>query len=331
VEPVGVKPVAPPVERVATVVSPPEPVAPQPPQPAPGKKRKRIEGIAKILSILLASALLAFLIYRMTESEPRTIFLPAPTPTPVITKTHEPTPVTNNQQLTTSNYTETHAGVNLEMVSIPGGTFQMGSNGAQAESDEKPVHTVTLDGFWMGKYEVTQRQYEAMMGGNPSYFKGPDRPVEMVSWNDVTEFCQKISQATGKTYSLPTEAQWEYACRAGSSGKWCFGDSENLLGDYGWHTANSGSQTHDVGGKKPNVWGLYDMHGNVWEWCADWYAPYSAGAVSNPAGPANSGSRVIRGGDWGLDPESCRSADRYGIPPAYRYHDIGFRLSRTQK
>jgi formylglycine-generating enzyme required for sulfatase activity len=226
------------------------------------------------------------------------------------------------------SYTETHGGLNLEMVWIPAGTFRMGSE--KGDSDEKPVHTVTLDGFWIGKYEVTQRQYEALMGTNPSSFKGPNRPVEMVSWDDAAAFCRKLSQATGKTYTLPTEAQWEYACRAGSTGEYCFGDGESQLGEYAWYSANSGTQTHDVGGKRPNAWGLYDMHGNVWEWCTDWYESYSASSGQrNPTGPATGSARVLCGGAWGGAAPGVRSANRNWFDPPGGDSGDGFRVCRV--
>ena len=270
---------------------------------------------------------------------PRPTLIPIPmlrpTPTPI-----PPTPAPRPSDLSDlsdgsdkgRSYTETHGGLNLEMVWIPGGTFEMGSNDAEAADNEKPVHTVELDGFWIGKCEVTQRQYEAWMGKNPSQFQGPDRPVEMVSWDDAMAFCVKLSQATGKQYTLPTEAQWEYACRAGSSGNWCFGDDESRLGDYAWHGGNSHNQTHDVAAMSPNAWGLYDMHGNVAEWCADWLWWYeSRRRVRNPTGPATGQYRVMRGGACGDRPYQCRSADRGNFKPGNRHLAVGFRLARTQK
>jgi formylglycine-generating enzyme required for sulfatase activity len=232
-----------------------------------------------------------------------------------------------------ANYIEAHGGLNLEMVWLPGGEFQMGSNDSDASGDEKPVHSVSLDGFWIGKYEVTQRQYEALMGSDPSRFKGADWPVDTVSWNNATAFCRKLSSVTGKAYLLPTEAQWEYACRAGSAGKWCFGSDESQLGKYAWFDRNSGSQTHPVGQKQPNAWRLFDMHGNVWEWCGDWYADSYSGALSerNPTGPNSGTFRVLRGGSWVSYPGGCRSAYRSWFGPGDRVGINGFRVVRTQK
>jgi formylglycine-generating enzyme required for sulfatase activity len=226
-------------------------------------------------------------------------------------------------------YTETYGGLNLEMVWIPRGTFPMGSRSAQAYSDEMPVHAVILDGFWLGKCEVTQRQYGALMGMNSSKFKGPNQPVENVSWNDAVEFCRKLSQATGKRYTLPTEAQWEYACRAGSTGEWCFGNDERALAGYAWYDMNSDGRTQDVGTKRANGWGLYDMHGNVWEWCADWYGPYTGGAQRNPAGPNTGTARVMRGGTWCHRPNHTRSALRSRNAPHRGHYGSGFRVCRV--
>jgi len=210
-------------------------------------------------------------------------------------------------------------GVKMEFVWVPGGSFEMGSN---EYDSEKPVHTVQLDGFWMGKYEVTQEQYEAVTGGNPSNFKGAKNPVERVSWNDAVAFCQKA----GKGIRLPTEAEWEYACRAGSRTRFFFGDSDSGLGEYAWYRGNSGSQTHPVGQKKPNAWGLYDMHGNVCEWCGDWYGNYSSGSASNPQGASSGDIRVLRGGSWDSGPRICRSGIRGRYFPADTGGHDGFRV-----
>ena len=206
------------------------------------------------------------------------------------------------------NFTEDiPGGVKLEMVAIPGGSFMMGSD---KFDDEKPIHKVAVKPFHMGKYEVTQAQWKAVMGNNPSKFKGDDLPVETVSWNDAQEFCKKLSRMTGKKYRLPTEAEWEYACRAGSTGKYCFGDDESLLKDYAWYSKNSDGRTHPVGQKKPNAWGLYDMHGNVWEWCEDGYD-------EKPG---------LRGGSWDYDGGFCRSAYRDPYEPGFRDIAFGFRV-----
>jgi len=226
-------------------------------------------------------------------------------------------------------------GVKMELVWVPAGSFQMGASDSEQDrfDNEGPVHTVELDGFWMGKFEVTQEQYEAVMGQNPSYFKGAKNPVEAVSWNDATDFCRKLTDkvgrasspaSAGRTFRLPTEAEWEYACRAGSTTRFCFGDSDGDLGDYAWYDGNSGRQTHPVGEKKPNAWGLYDMHGNVWEWCGDWYADYGAGSSKNPSSPSSGSDRVYRGGGWFYPARSCRSAFRSGDDPGRRNGLQGF-------
>ncbi|NCS28602.1 MAG: SUMF1/EgtB/PvdO family nonheme iron enzyme [Microcystis aeruginosa F13-15] len=217
----------------------------------------------------------------------------------------------------------------LEMVELPGGEFMMGSpdNDPYALDNEKPQHQVKVNSFAIGKYPVTQAQYQAVMGTNPSYFKNnPQNPVEQVSWNDAQAFCQKLSQITGKTYRLPTEAEWEYACRAGTTTRFYFGDDANQLGDYAWYDKNSQVTTHPVGQKKPNAWGLYDMSGNVREWCQDnWHDSYKNAPSDGSAWLTNDdNSHIIRGGSWSSDHNPCRSSDRnyYTVPVNY----IGFRV-----
>jgi formylglycine-generating enzyme required for sulfatase activity/serine/threonine protein kinase len=220
--------------------------------------------------------------------------------------------------------------VGIKLKLIPAGTFTMGD--AAGESNEKP-HRVTLrKPFYMGVHEVTNAQWKKVMGSVPSNWKDDDVPVEQVTWEEVTEFCRKLSafpteRKAGRVYRLPTEAEWEYACRAGATTKYSFGDDETILGDYGWFTDNSGSEKHRVGLKKPNAWGLYDMHGNVWEWCSDWYGDYPDSEVTNPQGPSSGSGRVYRGGCWPCAARFCRSAARYWNRPSYRTFYLGFRLA----
>ena len=177
-------------------------------------------------------------------------------------------------------------------------------------------------------YEVTQEQYEKVMGNNPSRFKGSRNPVEKVRWNDAVAFCRKLSDQEGVEYRLPTEAEWEYACRAGTTTRYSFGDDKSQLGKYAWFGGNSGGETHPVGQKLPNIWGLYDMHGDVYEWCQDWYGRYERGRViSDPTGPASGKLRVLRGGAFAGRPLYVRSANRGDDLPVYRA--FGFRLART--
>ncbi len=230
-------------------------------------------------------------------------------------------------------------GVSLEMVKIPGGSFLMGSpeNELKQCDDEKPQHKVTIQPFFMGKFPVTQAQYQAIMGKNPSHFQGRKKPVEYVTWDNAVEFCAKISQRTGKTYRLPSEAEWEYACRAGTTTPFYFGETitnelANYNGNYTYGYAPKGQsleQTTDVDNFPANAFGLYDMHGNVWEWCQDsWHKNYN--------GMPNNGSawfdkndnryRMLRGGSWFSLPWDCRCAFRFGNERKYRYSFIGFRV-----
>ena len=212
----------------------------------------------------------------------------------------------------------------LEMIWVKHGAFMMGDKGEQ--------YQVTLTkGFYLGKYEVTQAQWERVMGNNPSNFKGADRPVEELSWNDAVEFCKKLTEMEkkagrvpqGMSYQLPTEAQWEYACRAGTSTMYSWGDSissKNASYD------ENVDETTPVGKYPANPWGFHDMHGNVWEWCSDWYGDYPSGSVTNPIGPASGSHRVSRGGSWFNDGTNLRSAERDGDTPSYRGSTLGFRV-----
>jgi formylglycine-generating enzyme required for sulfatase activity len=230
--------------------------------------------------------------------------------------------------------------VKLEMVLIPAGEFLMGSpeSDKDATPEEKPQHRVRITKpFYLGKYLVTQEQWEAVMGGNPSLFKGPKNPVEQVSWDDCQVFLGKLNENFGAgrgNFHLPTEAQWEYACRAGSKTRYCFGDKESGLGEYAWYGKNSGGQSHPVGEKKPNAWGLYDMHGNVWEWCHDWHdiRYYANAPMDDPMGPATGSNRVLRGGSFNPGPAwadwawYCRSAFRNSDEPGLRSGVLGLRV-----
>lgn len=214
------------------------------------------------------------------------------------------------------------------MVRVEGGTFTMGATseqGSDAESDEKPVHQVTLSSFRICKYEVTQELWEAVMGSNPSDFKGAKRPVENVSWEDCQAFISKLNQLTKKKYRLPTEAEWEYAARGGNRSNGYKYAGGNNIADVAWYEDNSGDQTHDVGTKRANELGLYDMAGNIWEWCSDWYVKYSSSSQTNPKGPSSGSIGVCRGGCWTNYAKCCRVSYRRDTMPPIRY--LGLRLA----
>jgi len=212
---------------------------------------------------------------------------------------------------------------------IPAGSFMMGSNSSNADDDESTIHRVTISRpFYIGVYEVTQEQYESVMGINPSHFRGSNRPVESVSWNDAVEFCRRLSQMEGVTYRLPTEAEWEYACRANTTTDYYWGSDSAER--YTWYGQNSGYQTHDVGQKRPNAWGLHDIAGNVWEWCSDWYDEdyYSRSPSRDPQGPSSGERRVLRGGSWSDYPRYLRVSYRNWFSPVNRLNYNGFRCIR---
>jgi sulfatase modifying factor 1 len=226
-------------------------------------------------------------------------------------------------------------GTKNQLVRIPGGTFLMGDK-------DKRQFQATIKDFWMDMYPVTQSLYRQVTGKNPSRFKGDDRPVERVAWFDAVKFCNILSgkmdlepvykivgeqvewQKEKNGFRLPTEAEWEYACRAGT-----FGDRYGPIDEIAWYADNSGHSTQGVGRKKPNGFGLYDMLGNVWEWVWDWHGKYPSEPTDNPSGPDTGSSRVVRGGGWGYDAHSCRSAVRSRVVPGSRYYDLGVRLSRS--
>ena len=227
----------------------------------------------------------------------------------------------------------------MKLVYIPPGEFMMGlpSSESERQYDEDPVHRLTVTrGFYVSTTEATQAQYRSIMGTNPSYFKGKDNPVEMVSWNNAVEFCERLSEKEGRTYRLPTEVEWEYACRAGTTTPFYTGETintsqANYNGDYVYGNGTKGvfrERTVSVGSFPPNAFGLYDMHGNVGEWCQDWYGEdyYETSPVSNPQGPSSGKCRVLRGGCWGSSPQLCRSADRDCFTPDFRSGNSGFRI-----
>ena len=219
----------------------------------------------------------------------------------------------------------------MEFVKIPAGSFSMGSDAEDKDAydSEKPQHTVTItQAFYLGRYEVTQEQWKKVMGTTPSKFQGLKNPVEQVSWNDAQEFIRRLNEMEETAqYRLPTEAEWEYAARAGTKTRFSLGDDDEQLGRYGWYSSNSDNKSQPVGGKRPNPWGLYDMHGNVWEWVQDWFDGYDARPVTDPKGPFIGSYRVLRGGSWSSYAEHCRSGSRYYYAPVNRSHSLGFRLA----
>jgi formylglycine-generating enzyme required for sulfatase activity len=216
----------------------------------------------------------------------------------------------------------------MDFVQIPSGTFTMGSDSSEAGSHEKPPHSVTISRpFYMATTEVTQAQWKAVIGSNPSKFQGDDLPVEQVSWYDAKEFIRNLNEKEeGIHYRLPTEAEWEYACRAGTTG-----DRYGDLNSIAWYDPNSGSTTHPVGQKRANAWGLHDMLGNVYEWCEDWKDEYPSGNVTDPRGPSSGSGRVVRGGSWLIHANRARSYFRDFFMPDCRRDDVGFRVVATAR
>jgi formylglycine-generating enzyme required for sulfatase activity len=221
--------------------------------------------------------------------------------------------------------------IGMQMKLIRAGEFLMGSpdSDEDADLDAKPHHRVQITTpFYLGVTAVTQDQYPQLMGDNPSHFRGDPRcPVEQVSWEDAVGFCRKLSEKDGRVYRLPTEAEWEYACRVGTTTKWCCGNDEKQLDRVAWYDANAGYATHPVGKKEPNAWDLYDMLGNVWEWCEDGWRNYTVDEAVDPKGPSTATGRVIRGGSWRSESRTCRSAFRGRGSPAIPFPGLGFRVA----
>ena len=227
--------------------------------------------------------------------------------------------------------------VDIVLVPIPAGEFMMGSpETEEGRQSHETQHLVRITKpFYLSAYEVTQAQYQRVMGENPAFSEGVTKPVGKVSWDDAVEFFRKLSERESVEYRLPTEAEWEYACRAGTTTAYSFGNDASELGEYAWHHGNSGHTTHPVGEKLPNGWGLFDMHGNIWEWCHDWYGRYETEQVLiDPSGTALSSgnvllSRVLRGGAFAHPTRNVRAASRFGDRPDYRFLGVGFRMART--
>jgi eukaryotic-like serine/threonine-protein kinase len=267
---------------------------------------------------------------------------PRSTPQPNTRATPRPTPRATPR--TAATPTPRRTAPQIELALIPAGTFQMGSPDTEQgrSSDEGPRHQVTLQSFYMSKYEVTQAQYQAVTGTNPSSFRGDDRPVENVSWFEAVEFCRLLSQMTGKEYRLPSESQWEYACRAGTTTAFAFGqtltsEQANFDGNYQYGITSKGvfrQETTPVGSFQPNAFGLYDMHGNVSEWCQDWYHESYQGAPADGSAWESGGAqqfRIVRGGSWYIDAGNLRSADRYRLDPNGRGNNFGFRVVVSER
>lgn len=249
----------------------------------------------------------------------------------IVTYNYDETPPTGGGSVSDEqNKVFTVNGVSFKMIAVKGGTFTMGATSEQtgAEPNESPTHSVTLSDYYIGETEVTQELWNAVMGSNPSIFMGDmQRPVEYVTWDDCQTFISRLNELTGETFRLPTEAQWEYAARGGNKSKGYTYSGSNTIDDVAWYTSNSSSTTHPVKTKAPNELGIYDMSGNVWEWCSDWFGVYSSAEQTDPTGPATSSGRVSRGGGLLGYATCCRVAFRSSHTPTDTYGYLGFRLA----
>jgi len=243
--------------------------------------------------------------------------------------------ISDSEGVENQHVTVWQEGINLiepEMIFVQGGTFTMGctsEQGDDCDDYELPAHQVTLSNFYIGKFEVTQAQWRSVMGDNPANFKGDNYPVEQVSWNNIQEFIYKINLVSGKQYRLPTEAEWEYAARGGNSGSSFKYSGSNIVGNVAWYDDNSDNRTHTVGGKSPNQLGIYDMSGNVWELCSDWYDDYNSNPQNNPIGPSSGDFRVCRGGGWNNSAGGMRVSNRSYSYLDSRNNQTGFRLAQS--
>ena len=238
--------------------------------------------------------------------------------------------VQNATPSSSQDRTFTVGGVQFKMIAVEGGMFTMGSTseqGSDAWDGEKPAHSVTLSSYSIGETEVTQALWQAVMGNNPSYFSGSNRPVEEVSWNYCQDFISRLNTMTGENFRLPTEAEWEFAARGGNKSRGYKYAGSNTIDNVAWYWDNSNFETHNVATRQANELGLYDMSGNVWEWCNDWYGNYSSSAQTNPTGPASGHYRVIRGGSWDDIARHCRTSNRGNYTPSHRGDNLGFRLA----
>ena len=224
-------------------------------------------------------------------------------------------------------------GVEFKMIRVEGASFMMGApdNDPNAFDDEKPQHEVTLSDYYIGETPVTQALWNAVMGENPSLFEGGNSPVEEVSWTDCQEFIKKLNTKTGRTFRLPTEAEWEFAARGGNKSRGYKYAGDDNIDEVAWYVNNSESVTHPVKQKKANELGLYDMSGNVWEWCQDWFGRYGSGKETDPTGSSEGSNGVLRGGSWNVDAQCCRVACRFCGDPDDRYGNVGFRLALVQQ
>ena len=237
-----------------------------------------------------------------------------------------------NEAWTNETMTFEANGVFFTMIPVEGGTFTMGATSEMKnpDDDEQPTHPVTLSSYYIGETEVTQALWMAVMGSNPSYFEGDDFPVEYVSWYDCQTFINRLNSLTGKNFRLPTEAEWEFAARGGNQSRHTPYSGSRRIDDVAWYRDNSGDLTHPVKTKQPNELGIYDMTGNVYEWCQDWLGSYSSNAQTNPTGASSGSDRVLRGGGWGRSPRGCRSSNRSGETPEFSNDNLGLRLVLSQ-